>query len=432
MLIAATQKLTQKGTVGLVPSQSGTGRYTVCPDADGPLCSCPDHEETGQPCKHIYAVQFAVKREQASNGTVTETRSYTFTAKQVYRQQDCPLDNRAQTEEKRRFLILLHDRCKGVNDPPQNKTGRRRTARADMVFAACLKVYSGFSARRFGTDLDEAHGKGYVSRTLHPMMTCTFLESKLMTPTLKELIEVSALPLRTIETTFAPDSTGFSTSRHVRWFDEKYGTTRSGRDWVQAHCMAGTKTHVITAVAIHDRDAADSPQFKPLVETTARNGFAVKEVPADKAYLSHDNLELIERIGGTAYIPFKVNSVPGLAGSVWEKMYHYYAMNRDAFLAKYHQRRNVESVFSMAKAKFGDSVRSKTDTAMKNEVLCKLLCHNIGCVIMSQFELGIEPLFWGPETTKPAKAEEKPAVVEVSAPLAKAPAARQIWLCAGA
>src|SRR5439155_16400899 len=115
--------------------------YTVCPDADGPLCSCPDHEETGQPCKHIYAVQFAVKREQASNGTVTETRSYTFTAKQVYRQQDWPLDNRAQTEAKRRFLILLHDRCKGVNDPPQNKTGRRRTARADMVFAACLKVY---------------------------------------------------------------------------------------------------------------------------------------------------------------------------------------------------------------------------------------------------------------------------------------------------
>ena len=59
--------------------------------------------------------------------------------------------------------------------------------------------------------VDEAHGKGYVARKLHPMMACTFLESELMTPTLKELIEVSALPLRTIETTFAPDSTGFST-----------------------------------------------------------------------------------------------------------------------------------------------------------------------------------------------------------------------------
>jgi hypothetical protein len=36
----------------------------------------------------------------------------------------------------------------------------------------------------------------------------------------------------------------------------------------------------------------------------------------------------------------------------------------------------------------------ETDTAMKNEVLCKLLCHNICVLIQSQCELGIEPVFW--------------------------------------
>src|SRR5262245_24676153 len=154
LVIAATQRLTQKGKVWIVPSQTGSGRkYTVCPDADCPYCSCPDHEETGQPCKHIYAVQFAVKREQGSNGDVTETRSYTFTEKKIYRQQDWPLYNLAQTEEKRRFLVLLHDLCNGVAEPPQNKSGRRRTPMADMIFACCLKVFTGFSARRFGTDL---------------------------------------------------------------------------------------------------------------------------------------------------------------------------------------------------------------------------------------------------------------------------------------
>ena len=45
----------------------------------------------------------------------------------------------------------------------------------------------------------------------------------------------------------------------------------------------------------------------------------------------------------------------------------------------------------MIKAKFGDSVRSKTDVAMKNEVLAKLVCHNIVCVIHEMYELGIEP-----------------------------------------
>jgi hypothetical protein len=31
---------------------------------------------------------------------------------------------------------------------------------------------------------------------------------------------------------------------------------------------------------------------------------------------------------------------------------------------------------------------------MKNEVLCKFLCHNICVNIMSQLELGIDPIFW--------------------------------------
>ena len=30
---------------------------------------------------------------------------------------------------------------------------------------------------------------------------------------------------------------------------------------------------------------------------------------------------------------------------------------------------------------------------MINEALCKILCHNIGCLIQEQCELGIEPVF---------------------------------------
>jgi hypothetical protein len=51
----------------------------------------------------------------------------------------------------------------------------------------------------------------------------------------------------------------------------------------------------------------------------------------------------------------------------------------------------------LLKRKFGDAVRSKTDVAMKNEALCKFLCHNICVVIQSQCELGIEATFWDDE-----------------------------------
>lgn len=64
-------------------------------------------------------------------------------------------------------------------------------------------------------------------------------------------------------------------------------------------------------------------------------------------------------------------------------------------LQRYHQRSNVESTFSMVKAKFGDSVRSKTDVAMKNEVLAKLVCHNVCCLISAMYELGVDRQFWG-------------------------------------
>ncbi len=251
------------------------------------------------------------------------------------------------------------------------------------------------------------------------MMVWQFMESPLLTPVLQELVTRSALPLRAIESTFAPDSTGFSTSRFIRWYDEKYGGTRSGRDWCKAHCMAGVRTHVITAVEILDRDAADCPQFKPLVEKTAQH-FDVKEIPADKAYLSHENLELAHNLGATAYIPFKVNSVPGEAGTLWERMYHYFSMHREEFDKHYHQRSNVESAFSMVKAKFRDHVRSKAPVAMKNEVLCKVIAHNICCLIMSQCELGIDVQFWGEKPTDPApttaKADEPAPAATVEAP----------------
>ena len=55
----------------------------------------------------------------------------------------------------------------------------------------------------------------------------------------------------------------------------------------------------------------------------------------------------------------------------------------------------------MIKAKFGDSLRSKTDTAMINEALAKVLCHNICCLIQSHYELGIEATFWGKEDPCP-------------------------------
>ena len=72
-------------------------------------------------------------------------------------------------------------------------------------------------------------------------------------------------------------------------------------------------------------------------------------------------------------------------------MLHLFLFSREEFLQHYHQRSNVESTFNMIKAKFTDLVRSKDRTAQVNEVLLKILCHNIVVVIHEMNELGVTP-----------------------------------------
>jgi hypothetical protein len=57
----------------------------------------------------------------------------------------------------------------------------------------------------------------------------------------------------------------------------------------------------------------------------------------------------------------------------------------------------LQRICHLQSRKFGDSVMSKTDTAMVNEVLCKFLAHNLTCLIQEQETLGIVPLFFKDE-----------------------------------
>lgn len=396
LILAATARIYAKDGFWIVPSQqTPTKTYRVNPLKG--TCTCADYAKWSHKCKHIHAVEIVSRRESRNpeqpNTNPFKPEEIDLEQRKLTYRQDWAAYNLAQTTEKHRFQKLLFDLCKPLVNPP--KYGRPRLPLSEAVFAVVFKIYSTTSLRRFMCDLDDAKAKGYLRETLHFNAICRYLGWKPMTQVLLDLIERSSLPLRAIETDFAVDSTGFSTSRFVRWFDEKYGVERTGHDWVKVHVMAGVKTNVITAVEVRGRHANDAPLFSRLVAATAVN-FKIKEISADKAYSSIDNLEATLDAGATPYIPFKDNAT-GDRGGVWEKMLLYYQLHREEFLRHYHKRSNVESTFSMIKTKFRDHCRSRTTLAMKNEALAKILAHNICCVIQSQCELGIEPVFWPKE-----------------------------------
>jgi len=244
-----------------------------------------------------------------------------------------------------------------------------------------------------------AHQMGFISHAPHFNSVIGAMKDADMTQVLLDLVDQTSAPLRVFERTFAADSSGFGNSRFDRWIDIKDPTKRNKQHtWTKVHLMCGTTTHIVTAVVIKDKDASDTTQLPQLVEMTARN-FDMIEVCADKAYGSIENYEVIAKNGAVPYIAFKtIHSGAGKnrqkrmtpAGELWKQMYRLFHMHADEFYAHYHQRSNVESVFSMIKAKFDDVVRSKSETAMLNEVLCKIICHNICVLIMSMFERGLD------------------------------------------
>ena len=88
---------------------------------------------------------------------------------------------------------------------------------------------------------------------------------------------------------------------------------------------------------------------------------------------------------------FKTNATGG-CGGLYEKAFHIFALQKEAYMAKYHVRSNVEATVSMIKRKFGESVKAKTELAQKNEVYAKFVCHNVCVLIAEMYNLGIVPV----------------------------------------
>lgn len=80
MEIAATMNLRRNGSVWIVPSQTSNGdMYAVSLNGGTPTCPCPDHETRRVKCKHIYAVEFSIRRETGPDGTTTVTKTVRVT-----------------------------------------------------------------------------------------------------------------------------------------------------------------------------------------------------------------------------------------------------------------------------------------------------------------------------------------------------------------
>ena len=166
--------------------------------------TCPDFELRREPCKHVYAVEYTIRRETTAKDGFVTTETVTY-------RQEWSSYNAAQTNEKVRVAELLRDLCSVVDNPVQ-KRGRPRLPLADAIFCATMKCYTGMSTRRAMSDIRDFEARGMIDRTPHYNSVINAMENPDLTPFLRALIEESAAPLATLETDFAADSSGFTTN----------------------------------------------------------------------------------------------------------------------------------------------------------------------------------------------------------------------------
>ena len=218
-----------------VPSQSGHGAYVVNVEPGLLYCDCADFQERQRPCKHVYAVQALIRRdERLSNPPEPPAPPVAVRmSSRQWRQY-----NTAQVNEGDLFARLLRDLCDTVEQPPQT-IGRPRMLLADMLYGMGLKVYSTLSTRRAMSVMGAAVAAGRMDREPSYSVTIKYFERPDVTPILRELIQRSALPLRDLEVDFAQDSSGFASTAYNRWFDHKWGKAQR----LQAAGQVGEAAH---------------------------------------------------------------------------------------------------------------------------------------------------------------------------------------------
>jgi hypothetical protein len=230
---------------------------------------------------------------------------------------------------------------------------------------------------------------GYLNRTPHFNTVLKYFNDPHLTPILTNLIQLSALPLKDFETTFAVDASGLSSAFYSRWLDHRFGYQGENvkiHDWLKIHLICGVKSNIVTHIVVTGGYGPDSPVFPELVQETAKN-FKIKEVCADRGYSGRKNVQAVFDVGGFPYILFQRKSTGRAMGSMaWRKLFLYFQSHKEEFMQHYHQRSNAESTFSMLKRKFQGKLMLKNGVGQTNEALAKVLCHNITVLIHEAFE----------------------------------------------
>lgn len=317
--------------------------------------------------------------------------------------------NIAASREREFFEEMVGHLVQTVEEPPYSGRGRPPLSLRKTIEDLFHKVHDRRPSRQAMSDFSYHDLKGTREHHVPHFNTLTkYLRQESLTPILYGMLILTSHPMRDLETVAAVDASGFIARPPGHWNGVKHGSDNESSDTQarrrrrlrrgrKVHLASGVKSNIIMAATITPINNSDHNELPELLDQTLAF-FKIRELLGDNAYMSHKHYEMLADAGIIPFLDFNSNvKPPPLDGSMWSKMFHLYTYHEDVWKSHYFKRNNVETTFSMLKGHWGEVVLSRNPIGQTNEVLLKLIAHNIWVLNHQSAILGIDPLDFGIE-----------------------------------
>lgn len=178
------------------------------------------------------------------------------------------------------------------------------------------------------------------------------------------------------------DATGISLMSRSIWFNLRTGTKVMKRNCYKLHAAVSLRWRLILNFRISEGKKHESPFLVSLLRPFRRLGLVL----ADAGYSSRKNLQYIVDKCGAPFIKFKENTTAkSKTCPAWKVQHYFYNSMRFLWDRIYAQRNHIESVFSVLKGVWGDSLSSHRKRRRMRELMLRLVAYNVRQIIYIQY-----------------------------------------------
>jgi len=339
------------------------------------------------------------KTQEKLNTLVEQLKAdkYQYASKEQ-KQIDWTSYDEAQVNEINDMLLLIRDsvdkaeRNLGLDEAPDNVgPGRPKNSASDEAKVILMQQYFCVSNRVAAGYALLFKEKLHLSKVFSYKTIERAYQDLQVTQILQQIFTLTQEPVCEREHVFGPDGTGLSTSMKQNYeTDRQSGKVHKGYE--KMIVMVGCKYKLFSAFQFAQSPTDnESPYFESLLAQTAEVYRQIDFVPADSAYMSRRNCNLVAGVGALPRFYPRKGATLCMQGSVsWRKMLMDLLCEPQKWLGEYHVRSNAETAFSTLKRDCPVPLRKKIPLRKKQEAFTRACNYNLKRLCYLHYLEGID------------------------------------------